>query len=138
MSPINLTKSLYIQYLKCPTSMWLKKHAPEELPQPSEHAQFIMNQGIEFEELVRTTYVDGVHIESCGEEAVRDTKKAIANGAKIIFQATAIIDGYHVKADIFVRENAFPAGSRVHKYHHQKREQRILLLQVTIPYSSFL
>jgi CRISPR/Cas system-associated exonuclease Cas4 (RecB family) len=101
---INLTKSLYIQYLKCPTAMWLKKHAKEDLPKHSEYDKFIMNQGNEFEEIVRTTYEDGILVETYGEKAAEDTKVAIEKGANAIFQATVIADGYQVMADVLIRE----------------------------------
>jgi len=101
--PILLTKSLYTQYLKCPTSMWLKKHAKEELPEPGEHDLFIMGQGNKFEEVVRKTYKDAIHIETYGEEAVEETKNAVESGATAIFQATVSADGYLVMADVLVR-----------------------------------
>lgn len=63
-----------------------------------------MDQGIAFEALIRTTYKDAVHIQSYGDAAVKETEEAVKDGTTVIFQATAIIDGYHVKADVFVRE----------------------------------
>lgn len=103
--PIYLTKSLYTQYLRCPISMWLKKHAKEELPEAGDYDLFIMGQGIGFEEEVRKTYDNAVLIQSYGQEAADETVQAVKSDADVIFQATVIADGYQVMADAFVRNS---------------------------------
>jgi hypothetical protein len=58
--PRFLTKTLYVDGLACPKSLWLAINDPERLPKPDESARFLMDQGQRIGELARLRFPRGV------------------------------------------------------------------------------
>ncbi|MDB4373058.1 DUF2779 domain-containing protein [Mariniblastus sp.] len=63
-----------------------------------------IEQGNEFETLVRQRFPDGVLIKGGVEEAAEQTQTVIDDGANCLFQATAISGGCLVKVDVLKRD----------------------------------
>lgn len=98
---MHLSKSNYMQYLDCPLYLWYWKNDKETVEEELTLSdEFIINQGIDFEEMVRTLYPDGVLAEGWPQEAKKHTQNFREQGKKTIFQATAITDKYLAMADI--------------------------------------
>jgi len=58
--PKLLTKTLYVDGLACPKSLWLAINDPARLPEPDESARFQMDQGRQIGELARQRFPTGV------------------------------------------------------------------------------
>jgi len=99
-----LSKTDFIQSLNCQSSVWFSKHQPEKLAQPSEADAWRMQQGNDFEGLIRRRFPGGVLIEGRGDAASEQTKTLIEEGATCLFQATAIAEGCLAKADIIEKD----------------------------------
>ena len=62
-----------------------------------------MEQGNEFESVVRQLFPEGVLIDGHAQEAVKKTEQTIADGASCLFQATAMAGDCLAKVDILQR-----------------------------------
>lgn len=101
-----LSKSDYLKYRTCPSYFWLWKNNPDEVPDESSEAvrDNKFEQGNKVEALARNLFPSAVLIEGYNVTAEANTKKAIEDGAQILFQATVIVDGLLAMADILERE----------------------------------
>ena len=96
----SISKTDFILFLACQNWFWLKKNSLEIL-QSDESSQIPTSiQGDEWEDLVRTIYPDGRLIIGKFEDLQQVTEQAIADGVKVLFQATAWHDVFVAKADI--------------------------------------
>jgi hypothetical protein len=100
---IYLSKTDFIQSLDCRSSVWFSKHQPEKLSSHSETDLWRMEQGNEFESVVRQLFPEGVLIDGHAQEAVKKTEQTIADGASCLFQATAMAGDCLAKVDILQR-----------------------------------
>lgn len=97
-----LTKSDYLRYLECPIHLWLHKHRSHEVGHHIDpNLQWIFEQGDMVESYARTLFPQAVMVKGRTEKSEEQTKTHIKEGAKTIFQATAIADGLLAMADVF-------------------------------------
>jgi hypothetical protein len=99
-----LTKSNFTHFLKCPILLWLDKVRPD-LKSPVDPAtQRVFDQGNEVDALAQGLYPQGIAVEGYNQTGFKNTQQAIASGAKILFQPTAIADGLTARADILIKD----------------------------------
>jgi CRISPR/Cas system-associated exonuclease Cas4 (RecB family) len=101
-----ITKTNYIQYLKCPRSLWLSKYRKDLKPTLSDSEQFRIDQGHEVEELSRCLFDQGALISALDLEEAEEQTKELLDGKGVIYQATVIYDGLAARADIIVFNEA--------------------------------
>src|ERR1039457_2005718 len=102
-----LSKSRYASGLQCPKMLWWKVHEPDapELV-ADEGLQAILTRGQKVGELARAQVPGGVlidlpHYEFEGRVAA--TARAIADGARVVYEASFLEDGVYVAVDILER-----------------------------------
>jgi len=102
-----LSKSRFCQGLQCPKQLWWRVHEPEapELA-PDPRLQAVFDRGHRVGELARERFPGGVLVE--GErwevaEKVERTRRALADGAPVVFEASFLADGVFVAVDVLER-----------------------------------
>lgn len=85
-----ISKTDYMNFLRHPAWLWLKKHNPDKLPPVDANTQAIFDSGHRFEPYAEQLFPEGVRIGFDGYDEYLTmparTTKALANGAKTIFQ----------------------------------------------------
>jgi len=102
----NLSKSKYISGLQCEKRLWLDINDPEKAAPMSEATERILEQGTEVGILAREQFQGGVLINfdrSNIKNGIDQTRKAISEGAKIIYEATFLFDDTYALTDIIKR-----------------------------------
>jgi len=104
-----LSKSRYMSGLQCPKLLWWKVHEPDapELA-ADEGLQAILTRGQRIGELARAQVPGGVLIDLPHYEfegRVTATAKAIADGARAVYEASFLEDGVFVAVDILERRH---------------------------------
>jgi len=98
-----ISKSQFIKYFQCYKYLWLYKFKKHLLPEEvSSQQQKLFDEGYLFESYAQKIYPDGIKVEGMFDEAVANTKKAIKEGHRILFQATAKTKTLFAMADVFV------------------------------------
>ena len=99
---MQITKSDFLNYQKCPEGFWFRKHSPEVLVRKelSDFEQQIIDQGIEVEQWSRNLFPDGELVLGHGEKAVELTRGKIIAGVQAIFQASFAADGLYAMCDM--------------------------------------
>ncbi len=99
-----ISKSQYLKGIQCPKALWLYRHRPDLRPEISESLQHLFDMGHEIGELAQKRFGMGTEITEEYyqiDEAIKSTQRAIEQGEKIIFEATACSeDGAYSKIDI--------------------------------------
>lgn len=98
-----LTKTDFLQYLRCSKNLWLKKNRPDlYVPEtPSEFEESKLEEGIEVELLARELFRDGVLVGDDLHQALETTARLIEVSKPTLFQATiSSSDGCLVRVDI--------------------------------------
>jgi hypothetical protein len=99
-----ISKSAFLKYIQCYKYLWLYKFRHELLPENvSESLQRIFDEGFEVEAYAYRLFPDGVKAEGLNKDALRNTKRLIADGHAVIFQATASSASLFAMSDIFVK-----------------------------------
>jgi Domain of unknown function(DUF2779) len=102
-----LTKTLYVNGLACPKSLWLAINDPERLPKTDESVRFRMDQGRQLGELARRRYPTGVLLpaENLRENDLRS--KGLLEKRLPLFEAGFIHPSWacYARADVLL-----PAG----------------------------
>lgn len=108
MSGLYLSKSDFLKYLCCPSYLWLWKHKRDVVPVDEEETiNQRLEQGNEVERYARQLFAGSVLIKAKGQAAQTETEKAVASGAKTIFQATVVTEtGLLAMADIITYDEA--------------------------------
>jgi predicted RecB family nuclease len=107
---IRLSKSRVMAGLQCHKLLWWTVHerdAPEL--EPEELVQAWMDRGTRITEIARTYVPGGVLIDlpyNAYDERVTQTRRALADGAPAIYEASFRADGVFVAVDILTREGA--------------------------------
>jgi len=86
-----LSKSLYLRGLKCPKSLWLKKHRPDDLKEPDASTLAIFKTGDEVGELACNLFPGGKEVpfeSTTMDEKIQLTRKWIEEGVENIYEAT--------------------------------------------------
>jgi hypothetical protein len=98
-----LSKSDYLRFLQCPRYLWLFKNRKGKVAQTERSLsdKRTIEEGNEVESYARKLFPTGKLAEGFYEEAHKSTKALLDSDEKVIFQATAIVDGLLAMADIF-------------------------------------
>ncbi len=92
-----------MHYIECPVYLWLSKYRPNLLPEDTPDLMRRFATGREVDILSRKLFPGGVEIEGYNREGWKNTKKAMATEAKILFQPTATTDILTCRADILTK-----------------------------------
>ncbi len=106
---MRLSKSQYVRGLQCHKALWLYRHKPNIIPETPAALQLIFDQGHRIGELAWKRFPGGRLIEEDHfnlPKAVKSTGAAVAAGAKIVYEATAIYDRVLVRPDVLIRRGA--------------------------------
>ena len=100
----NITKTDYMDFLKCEKNVWLRKNKPYlfEGIQQGAYEGFIQQEGNEVDVIARDLFPDGLFIPSIEEDPISATLKACGNKEGVIFQGTFTYRKFLTKADILV------------------------------------
>ena len=116
-----VSKSDYVQSLKCLNYIWYKFNDKSKIP--AIENKFFMNRGIEFGELAQDLYSDGISIKFNYRQASKDTSEAL-DLRKPIFEATFETDELYCMVDVLVPADdgwdivEVKSGNAVKKEHY--------------------
>lgn len=105
----HLSKSLFITGRQCPKALWLSRYRPE-LKEIDPGQQRVLNSGTSVGILAQQLFPGGVEIPFAGatpEQQVELTRKAMAEGGKVIYEAAFRFDGIFMKGDILVKAGRY-------------------------------
>ena len=91
-----ITKSDYLTYRNCPSSLWFHKNAPQLLA-PEKSDAFIDRlkaQGYEVELCARQLYPEATLVTGKPAKAAKLTEELIDSGTQQLFQASFLVDGF--------------------------------------------
>ncbi len=96
-----LTKSAFLQGLRCDKLLWMYQNQREQLPEADENTQAIFNQGHLIGDLAKTLYPEGIEIDwSHGhDQGIAQTRDALRH-RKPLFEAGFVHGSLHARADI--------------------------------------
>ena len=123
---MTLSKSQYIRGLQCYKSLWLYKNKPELRDTPDAQSESAFNTGYQVGDLAKELFPNGVEIEfdsSNFNGMIQKTKKLIANGTEVIYEAAFKEDGIFAMADILVKNGVawdiyeVKASTNTKEYH---------------------
>lgn len=103
MAKKTLSKSKLMLGMQCHKNLWLSLNTPELAPEVDAATQMQFDEGNEVGELAREHFGKGVLIDnhySDFDGAHKATQKAIKDGAKLIFEASFLVDGLFCRADV--------------------------------------
>ena len=103
---MNLTKTDYLHYLKCPESLWLFKNKPEVYPNGkfSKFLEKLTKEGYEVEEYAKKLFFDGVEIEV--NSSMSQTQKKLNDNHTVYFQPSFLSPkGIFARIDILQKLN---------------------------------
>lgn len=146
-----LSKSKLMRGIQCPKNLWLHLHRPALEPKTDTATQMQFDEGNEVGELAREHFGKGVLIDNDYWDyagAHRATQKAIADGEKIIFEASFLVDGLYARADILKKNRSgwqmfeVKKSTSVKDYHYEDaatqayiiRSSGLILDSVSITY----
>src|SRR5436190_14431355 len=121
-----LSKSRFTSGLQCHKKLWWEVHekdAPEL--QPDKVLQDLFDQGRQVGEAARARYPGGVLIDlphNAGAARVAATRKALADGAPAVFEATFIADDTFVAIDVLEKQGDGYRLTEVKSSTSQKNE----------------
>ena len=98
-----LSKTSFIHFLESPFFLWLEKVRPDLMPEQGAGLQHVFDQGNDADDLARGLYPGGYDVDAYNEEGAKNTWDAIAMGAKILYQPTAVARGLSARADILTK-----------------------------------
>jgi len=99
---MNLSKTDFKDYLKCPKCLWLKKKKPQLYTPPiiTETNKKLFREGREVELIARKLFKNGTLLEGKVENLIKETEKFVSQKKSPIFQATFVADNLLVKVDV--------------------------------------
>jgi len=98
-----LSKTDFIEYLKCDKNFWLKKRRPDLFVEKelSDYEKRLITQGGEVEKVARRVFPDGVLVEGSLKERVEKTKKLIKEKKVPLYHAAFLTDeGLFAEVDV--------------------------------------
>jgi len=90
-----ISKSQYLKGVRCPKMLWLYRHRPDLAPEVTEGQQYLFDTGHEVGVLAQKCFKGGFEITAPYYKidlAIKSTQKAIRDGKKYVFEATACSD----------------------------------------------
>ena len=103
---MHLSKSQYMRGLQCHKSLWLYKNNPELRATPDHAQKTLFNTGHHVGDLAKELFPNGVEVVFDTKNfrgMITKTQELIANGTKIIYEATFSEEGIFAMADILVK-----------------------------------
>lgn len=97
-----ITKTRYLDFLKCPKNAWLKFHKEDlaHLFQLSDFDQYLIDEGHKVESIARRRFPQGILIEGSSEDIIALTQKHIELRTPVIFQAAFQVDQFFIRVDV--------------------------------------
>lgn len=103
-----LSKSTFLRGCICKKSLWLSKHRRDLIPPTPAGKQFIFDQGHEVGKLAQQLFPSGSDASPAThfnyQPSIELTKKLIAEGKRVIYEAAFQHDGVLAALDILVRQ----------------------------------
>lgn len=100
-----LSKSNFMQFLRCSCELWLVKQRPDLVPPTDPALQRIFDEGNVIDAWAQKLFPNGVNVDGFGKPAAENTKKAIANGATVLLQPTFMTAKLSCRGDILTKNN---------------------------------
>lgn len=101
-APRNLDKLLFEAGQQCHKRLWLDFHEPTDTD-PGPLRQAMSAAGDQLRTLARTAFPKGIAIEAKdATAAAEETRKHLAAGAPVLFDATFVADGVEARCDVLV------------------------------------
>lgn len=100
-----LTKSNFMQFLRCSCELWLTKQRPDLVPPTDPALQRIFDEGNVVDKWAQKLFPNGVNVDGFGKPAAENTKKAIANGATVLLQPTFMTSTISCRCDILTKND---------------------------------
>ena len=104
----SLTKSSYLDGLRCGKFLWISKFAQSKIAPPSEFDQNLMDDGTAVGALVTQLYPNGIEIPPTlinRDERIALTSELINNGTEVIYEATFFADNIEIRVDALLKAN---------------------------------
>lgn len=129
MVAYQLTKSLFVEGIRCPKALYLSVYKPEMEGAASTLDEKTFKAGKEVQEAARKKFPGGLLIESQNADiALQKTQEAINAGKLAIFEAAFLYDSVLVRVDILSRDTTESAWDfyevKATTYHDCDKEQK--------------
>ncbi len=98
-----LSKSNFMQFLRCTCELWLAKQRPDLFPPTDPALQRIFDEGNVVDRWAQKLFPDAVNVDGFGMPAAINTKKAIATGATALLQPTFMTSKISCRSDILTK-----------------------------------
>jgi CRISPR/Cas system-associated exonuclease Cas4 (RecB family) len=100
-----LSKSNFMQFLRCSCELWLVKQRPDLVPPTDPALQRIFDEGNVVDRWAQKLFPDAVNVDGFGMPAAVNTKKAIASGATVLLQPTFMTSAISCRSDILMKND---------------------------------
>lgn len=100
-----LSKSNFMQFLRCSCELWLVKQRPDLVPPTNPTLQHIFDEGNVVDRWAQKLFPGAVNVDGFGMPAAVNTKKAIASGATALFQPTFMTSAISCRSDILLKND---------------------------------
>jgi hypothetical protein len=100
-----LSKSSFMQFLRCSCELWLYKQRPDLAPAYDADTLRAFATGNEVDGWAMKLYPKATNVMGFGQRGAEETRKAIAEGAKVLIQPTFIVGNITCRADILKKNS---------------------------------
>lgn len=100
-----LSKSNFMQFLRCSCELWLVKQRPDLVPPTDPMLQRIFDEGNVVDRWAQKLFPGAVNVDGFGMPAAINTKEAIASGATVLLQPTFMTSAISCRSDILVKND---------------------------------
>ncbi len=100
-----ISKSNYMNGLKCPKLLWTIFNDKEKIPLPDEQQQHIFDQGTMVGKLAQNLYPNGVAIQDKDIAKNLEETKALLKTTDILFEAAFQAENIYARTDILIKNN---------------------------------
>jgi len=100
-----LSKSSFMQFLRCSCELWLYRQRPDLAPALDAAALRVFATGNEVDSWAMKLYPKAVNVMGFGKIGASNTAKAITDGAKVLLQPTFIVGNITCRADILKKNS---------------------------------
>lgn len=101
--PPMISKSNFMQFLRCSCELWLAKQRPDLFPPTDPALQRIFDEGNVVDSWAQRLFLDAVNVDGFGVPAATNTRKAIATGATALLQPTFMTSKISCRCDILTK-----------------------------------
>lgn len=98
-----LSKSNFMQFLRCSCELWLAKQRPDLFPPTDPALQRIFDEGNVVDSWAQKLFPDAVNVDGFGVPAATNTRKAVATGATALLQPTFMTSRISCRCDILTK-----------------------------------